>query len=326
MDLSRIVRGLALVLVPVGVFLVLGEITLRLYLTTRIFYDVEMSRYAQLLKIESPNPKIGHVHRPGGEAHLMGVDVAINSVGLRDDEPLSDVRDVRRLVFLGDSLTFGWGVREEESFAHRLEVALNEDRPTEVLNFGTGNYNTTQEVELFLEKGLDYAPDEVVVFYFINDAEPVPRRSPWSFLANFRIITFYWSRMKQLSARFFPEQTFREYYAGLYEEGQPGWRETRRAFQRLAELCQSRGIGLRVVLLPELHELDDYPFASEYRKVANFLESLGVQVLDLTPAFSDVRDPQSLWVSPDDAHPNAGAHRRIADASLKFLSDPPEPP
>ena len=326
MGLSRLGRGLALVLISVGVFLVLGEITLRLFLTTRIFYDVEMSRYAQLLKIESPNPKIGHEHRPGGRARLMGVDVEINSVGLRDDEPRADAEGVRRIVFLGDSLTFAWGVRREDGFAHRLEVALGEERPTEVLNFGTGNYNTTQEVELFAEKGLAYEPDEVVVFYFINDAEPVPRKSRWSFLANFRIVTFYWSRLKQLSARLFPGQTFREYYAALYEPGQPGWEETKSAFERLAALCRSRGIGLRVVLLPELHSLDEYPFEREYRKVADFVESLGVEVLDLTPSFADVRDPQSLWVSPDDAHPNAEAHRRIAEASLEFLSDPAESP
>ncbi len=321
MRIARIARGLVLVFVPALVFLVLGEITLRAYLTQRIFYDVEMSRYASLLKQPSANPRIGHVHRPGGRARLMGVDVEINADGLRDDEVGPREEAVRRVVFLGDSLTFGWGVEKRDSFAQILEESLSAQRPTEVLNFGTGNYNTTQEVELFLEKGLAYRPDLVVLFYFINDAEPVPRRSRWAFLARFRIVTFYWSRLKQLAARWFPGRTYREYYASLYEEDQPGWRETQEAFDRLIEVCRSQGVDLRVVLLPELHELQDYPFAREYRRVADFLRTRGVPVLDTTPAFADVAEPQSLWVSRDDAHPNAAAHRRIAAATRAFLAE-----
>jgi len=312
-------RGVVLVLLPVAVFLALGEIALRVYLTQRTFYDVEMARYAQLLKVESPNSRIGHVHRPGGAARLMGVDVVINSDGLRDDEARSDADGVRRIVFLGDSLTFGWGVEHRDTFESLLERALDADQPTEVLNFGTGNYNTTQEVELFLDKGLAYDPEKVVVFYFINDAEPVPQKSRLSFLAHFRIATFYWSRLKQLGARFFGGRTFREYYADLYADDQPGWRETRAAFLRLAEVCRERGIDLQVVLLPEFHLLDEYPFEREYRLVADFLRSNQIAVLDLTPAFADVTDPQSLWVAADDAHPNAIAHRRIAEASREFI-------
>lgn len=324
MGVSRVVRGLILVSLPVVVFLALGELVLRVYLTQRIFYDVEMSRYAQLLKEESPNPRIGHVHRAGASAHLMGVDVEINSMGLRDGEPRADA-DLRRIVFLGDSLTFGWGVEQRDTFAYRLEELLSEERPTEVLNFGTGNYNTTQEVELFLEKGLAYEPEKVVVFYFINDAEPVPRRSRWAFLANFRIVTFYWSRVKQLSAQFLPRQTFREYYAALYDDDQPGWRATQRAFRRLAAVCRERGIDLQVVLLPELHALDEYTFEREHQKVADVLRVDGIEVLDVTPAFADVTAPQSLWVSPDDAHPNAAAHRRIAEASYAFIASQGDP-
>ena len=134
-------------------------------------------------------------------------------------------------------------------------------------------------------------------------------------------MTFYWSRLKQLSARLFPGQTFRGYYSDLYDEQQQGWVETRAAFVRLAEICRERGIALQVVLLPELHRLDEYPFEREYRQVADFLRSQDIEVLDVTPAFADVTDPQSLWVSADDAHPNAAAHARIAEASRDFISE-----
>jgi hypothetical protein len=43
-------------------------------------------------------------------------------------------------------------------------------------------------------------------------------------------------------------------------------------------------------------------------------------VIDLAPRFRDVDDPHALWVSLDDAHPNARAHRMIADHTLPFLA------
>ncbi len=315
----RIVRGIGAFLVATLLFLALAELGLRAWLSTHVIYDVEMSRYAQLVKLESPNPAIGHVHRPGARAHLMGVDVSINSDGLRDVEHARERDGRRRIAVLGDSLTFGWGVEREDTFAALLGGMLGGDREVEILNFGTGNYDTTQEVALFREKGLAYRPDEVFLFYFINDAEPVPKKSALSFLANFRVTTFYWSRMRELFAGRSGNEDFRTYYSNLYRDGEPGWEATKTALRELAALCRERGIGLRVVLLPEFHELVDYPFEDAHEKVVRVLREENVPVLDLAPAFADQRDTHSLWVSLDDAHPNAKAHRLIAERSLAFL-------
>lgn len=314
-------RTLLAVLVALAVFLVLAEVTLRLYLARNTFYDVEMSRYASEIKVEAADPAIGHVHRPNAYAHLMDVDVQINADGLRDDEHrrLRDGR--RRLVFLGDSLTFGWGVEQDATFAALLERMLDARTPTEVVNFGTGNYNTSQEVALFLDKGLAYEPDEVVLFYFINDAEPTPSKSRWWWLAESRAATFYWSRARALWARLSPGATFADYYAALYQDDQPGWVATRQAFERLAEVCPANGIALKVVLLPELHQLDPYAFERQHALVVDFLRGHGIEVLDLAPRFRELGDPQALWVARDDAHPNARAHRLIADATFPFLAD-----
>lgn len=317
----RLLRGIGAFLVATLVFLAIAELGLRAWLANHVIYDVEMSRYAQLVKLESPNPEIGHVHRPGAQAHLMGVDVTINSDGLRDVEHTRERRadGRKRIAVLGDSLTFGWGVEREDTFAALLGGLLGGDRAVEIVNFGTGNYDTTQEVALFREKGLAYRPDEVFLFYFINDAEPVPRKSPLAFLANFRVTTFYWSRLRELFSSRSGNEDFRTYYANLYRDGAPGWEATRKALRDLAALCRERGIALRVVLLPELHDLVDYPFQEAHEKVARVLRDENVPVLDLAPAFADQRDPHSLWVSLDDAHPNAKAHRLIAERSAAFL-------
>jgi lysophospholipase L1-like esterase len=311
--------NLLVAIVPLLLFLLLAELGLRVYLRDHIFYDVEMSRYARLLKIDSENPRVGHVHRPGGEARLMGVDVHINSAGFRDDELPVERSQRRRLVFLGDSLTFGWGVEKEATFEHRLERALDAQAPPETLNMAAGNYNTTQQGRLFRDVGLAYQPDEVVLFYFINDAEPPPEKSRAAWLGSLRIATFYWSRVKALLARWSAAPDWAQYYSALYEEGSPGWEATRQAFRTLRDVCRERNIGLRVVLLPELHQLTPYRFTREYARVHESLSALDVPVRDLAPFFAGETDPQRFWVAPDDAHPNAEAHARIAEYTLPFL-------
>ncbi len=310
-----------LLIAPVVIFLGLAEAGLRLYFSYRTFYDVEVARYANTLKNESPNPLIGHVHRPGKSMYVMGVDVTINSDGFRDDEYEIEKGQNRRIILLGDSLTFGWGVEKEQSFEHLLERKFNAIAPTEIINFGTGDYNTTQEVNLFEEKGLRYRPDAVFLFYFINDAEPVPKKSGFAWLAHFRIATFFWSRTKALLAKKSPSEGFKEYYANLYRADQAGWLQTQQAFLKLRELSRDNGISLKVVILPELHNLVDYTFKDEHALVSRYLSRHGIENIDLAPSFADQKNPTRLWVARDDAHPNAEAHRLIAEYSFPFLSE-----
>jgi lysophospholipase L1-like esterase len=317
----QVVEILFLTVIPLAIFLLLGELVLRVYLSRNIFYDVEMSRYALTLQVDSPNPLIRHHHRPNATATLMGVELRTNADGFRDDDYPIEKGDRRRVLFLGDSLTLGWGVEKEQTFEHLLERELDSRSPTEIINLGVGNYNTTQEVNLFIDKGLKYDPDQVVLFYFINDAEPLPAESKFPGIGRFRIITFFWSRVKALKARLTPTTGFQEYYSALYREGSEGWERSQAALLELQQLSREHGFDFRVVVLPELHELVDYTFSAEHRLLTDFLDANGIPFLDLAPSFRGERDPQSLWVSFDDAHPNARAHRLIADYSLAFLAE-----
>ena len=68
----------------------------------------------------------------------MGVDVRINQRKLRDAEyPYERPAGVQRVVMLGDSVTFGWGVPAEATVSKRLERALRAaGRGVEVINTG----------------------------------------------------------------------------------------------------------------------------------------------------------------------------------------------
>lgn len=102
----------------------------------------------------------------------VAVDYEINADGFRDR-----VRSVEkppgtfRILVLGDSLAFGYGVGQSAAFPAVLEERANarSDVAVEVLNFGVGGYNPYNEAELFADVGVRYRPDLVLVQFCIND-------------------------------------------------------------------------------------------------------------------------------------------------------------
>ena len=321
MNLKNLLIRLLAILIVFIVILALGEVLIRGYLHFNTAYDIEMTKYAINLKNDSDNKLIGHVHRPNKSMELMDVMVDINSDGHRDKEYVVDKSDKHRIIFLGDSLTFGWGVKEEQTFATLIEEDMNSQSPTEIINFGTGNYNTEQEVNLFLEKGLKYNPDKVVLFYFINDAETTPEKSGLWFLGHSQFISFYWSRINSLLNNFMPSKSFQEYYDSLYDEDQQGWINARKAIIELRDICESKGIEFQVVLLPELHDVNNEIFANVYNNLALFLKDNNIDYLNLAKLFENHPNQIELWVSYDDAHPNNIAHKKIAESTLEFISN-----
>ena len=308
-------------LLSIVIFLFIGEIAVRLYCRNHLIYDIEMTRYSLYLKEDSGNPLIVQVHKPGSSCKLMGVNAHINSDGLRDSEHSLPKDGKYRIIFLGDSITFGWGVPEADSFKSIIERELNKSYPAEIINFGDGNYNTEQEANLFFEKGLKYNPDKVVVFYSINDAEPTPKKSPLWFLGYSRIITFYWSRLHAFLVSMDSSRQFASYYSGLYGRDQIGWLNAQKAFLQLKDVCRKNNIALQVVLLPEQHNFVNYPFKKENAIIKAFLETNDIDVYDLAPDFSWCRNPLELWVALDDGHPNSRSHKLIAQYTLDFIKE-----
>lgn len=293
----------------------------RLIYSYKLDYQIEMSRYAAKLKRTSEHWGIGHEHRPSSSAHLMGVDVSINSHGFRDPEyPIEKPAGEYRVMLLGDSLTLGWGAAAEDIFATRLQEALarviaacGAGRSVRVINTGVGNYNTDQEVSFFEARGRAFDPDLVILNYFINDAEPTPRQK-LPFLLQYTYLGMsIWGRIDLFRRLYLSGEDFSNYYPALYRDDQEGWRQTRDALGRLARLADEDGFLLFMALLPELHAVGpEYGFREIDDRVSRAAREAGIRhLVRLAPLFAE-EQPESLWVSMDDAHPNAKAHEIIA--------------
>jgi len=291
-------------------------------------FGIEMWKYAKYVKVRSDDPEISHLHRPGAQAFLMGVDVRINSVGLRDREiSVEKPAGTYRILVLGDSTTLGWGVPFDRLFTKLLERSLNANPPSpryrryEVLNGGVGNYNTAQEAAWFKAHGVRLNPDMVVVAWFINDAEPTPRLSRnWLASHSFAYVGIA-STVDVLLRRIGVRPTYKDYYQSLYVASQTGWLKSQAAFAELRDLCRTRGMSMRILLIPELHTLGGrYEFAGVHDLIREVGRRTGTPVLDLLDAFPEAADPSKLWVSPGDSHPGGVANELMArkiDATLR---------
>ncbi|HEV8722249.1 MAG TPA: SGNH/GDSL hydrolase family protein [Candidatus Binatia bacterium] len=98
--------------------------------------------------------------------------VSINKLGLRDRELERKQDQELRILLLGDSVTFGWGVPIEATFGRRLELYWpQKEGPVRTINSGVGGYNTVQEYA-FLRSFVDTVePEMVVLLYVRNDIE-----------------------------------------------------------------------------------------------------------------------------------------------------------
>jgi GDSL-like Lipase/Acylhydrolase family len=225
---------------------------------------------------------------------------------------------------LGDSVTLGWGVAFEQTTSNQLEALLNISngpRKYEVINAGVGNYNTQMEVQYFFNEGVKYSPDMVILDYFINDAEEIPRYSGNFLNENVHSWVYLSGRLDALLRILgMGKKDWHTYYADLYRDDAPGWQETQSSVKRLGAYCRSAGIPCLLVNYPELHNLRDYPFKHVNSRLEALARSAGMEYFDLLPAVIDIPE-ETLWVTVPDPHPNALANTHFAKALHAYLSD-----
>ena len=116
------------------------------------------------------------------QTHSFTLDqpVGTNAAGFRDVE--WDVRkpDGRtRIMVLGDSLTFGTGVRGDATYPKILERELRRNgTDVEVLSASVQGWDTWHELQFFKTEGRFYRPDLVVLGFYMNDFRKGPLTPP----------------------------------------------------------------------------------------------------------------------------------------------------
>jgi hypothetical protein len=128
------------------------------------------------------DPYLGWRWKPNSQEVLTskGIDftLTLNGQGVRatQDYAIPKPDGITRVLLLGDSVVMGEGVQNDQTFAALLDArAKQAGLPIEVINGGTTDYNTQQEVIWLERHGLQFEPDLVVLVYVTNDARTFAR-------------------------------------------------------------------------------------------------------------------------------------------------------
>jgi lysophospholipase L1-like esterase len=319
MNFKSVLLNVGLLLASLVVAVMIGEGAVRLKNSSMRNYDIEMWRYAKELKVRSADPEIDHEHRHNASALLQSVTIRTNEWGMRGGPVPPPAPGQRRILFLGSSITLGWGVPEEETETERLARRFKADgQDVVVMNAGIGNYNAERAVELFLARLTETKPTDIVVQFFLRDAEALPPGRDGWLIRHSELAVLLWQAWHQ---RFDPhgEGSLVDHYRAAYAPDAPGFVAAQAALKRLAQYAAAHDIRLYLTMIPDIHNLEHYPFGFAHAEMAEIAQADGYRYLDLLPAFGAL-PPERIWAMPGDPHPNALGHQLMADAIYPLLT------
>lgn len=263
--------------------------------------------------VPHPDDKIIFDLRPNLDTVFQRVPLRTNSCGMRGPERAhAKGADTYRIALLGDSFAFGWGVKEEEIFASRLEDNLNRlSKPPlnfEVLNFGVPGYSTFQEVAKFKESGLEFNPDAVLVFFIQNDfGLPFYVRDiyrPGGFLAATEFARLSWKAV---------DPQIEEQRLELL-----GYNPNT-AMAELADICRDSGIKLFLTFNPRKD------WHKERRALWILKKRQDINLIDIRPELIEAIERRDIahadLTLAHDPHPSALRHALLGDMLTPYFME-----
>lgn len=260
---------------------------------------------------------------------------SINSFGFRERE-ISRKKPfgVYRIAVVGDSITYGQGIKKEERFTNILEQELNSVKGNyEVYNFGKPGAETIDQIQ-FLDAVFEINPDFVLLQWFTNDVEghdksarPAPfRLIPSDSLSRYfhRNSALYYLINNQwiaLQAQFGLIDSYKASMHARFKDIEGI--ASKRANQELIEFfsrVKDRNIPLGIILFHNIDVIEgdvgNYSYGYLLDRVINLSDKNDLRYVDMRQSFSQV-DAKKLWVNRFDHHPNALANKMVADAILQ---------
>ncbi len=120
------------------------------------------------------DPLVRYVHRPDAELSYVGTVARTDATGMRVRPGPPPAPDALRLVVLGDSIAFGFGVADDETIAARLEQLLNasrgaDARPVAAFTVAVPSWNHRSALNYLRDHYDALRPDIVIYVPVVND-------------------------------------------------------------------------------------------------------------------------------------------------------------
>jgi lysophospholipase L1-like esterase len=285
-----------------------------------------------------PDPELGWALVPGYRGLRVEDDRSVptttNALGYRGPEWTASRRRASvRVLVLGDSVAFGLGVRDEETYPAHLEALLRErGADAAVFNSGVPGYDTLQEGIVFRRLADEVQPGVVVVTWLYNDILPqreagravqvldgylvddVERYRVWRDGIDHRGLyasaLYRFTRVRWRLLRDHLGLRQRSWSAGVDDEL---YRPSLQAISRLAEQTRARGASPLLVVIPRREHVAGSVSAEGLSYVADFGRSQGMEVVEMLPAWSERGAEARRNFLNDNVHLTARGYREVAE-------------
>ncbi|HOR28325.1 MAG TPA: fused MFS/spermidine synthase [Candidatus Sumerlaeota bacterium] len=135
-----------------------------------------------------PDPDVVYTLTPRLRGEFAGAPFELNELGLRDEELESLKRkEFRRILVVGDEVTFGAGVEAADGYVARTERMLNQSvgadaRPVQLINAGIPGYTGIQKAALAGRLARELDVEGVIIQHRLFDEAPIPLLAHSDFL------------------------------------------------------------------------------------------------------------------------------------------------
>lgn len=225
-----------------------------------------------------------------------------------------------RVLLLGDSFTYGSGIRCEETYAYRLQEKMRANgQPMTVFNFGKSGANAKTSLENY-NTVKDRADHQIVLYalhlndLILFDTSYILRNQAfdWPGARSSKFVEFILKRLNSYVGRQIKIKSLTSpdiYQAKYYHKNMA-------AIVDLKNQVQSAGKVFRVALLPIYIDLKADTFRPVYTTIKQDLQTRDIVVFDLTEGYESYSD-ESMWIMPVDQHPNEKANAILAEKLAK---------
>jgi len=270
-----------------------------------------------------------------------------NAQNFRDDHDYAVAKPegTTRVLVVGDSMAFGWGVDLKDTLAKQTEQKMNaKGTKTEVLNLSQPAFNAMAEIALLKAQGLAYQPDVVVMAYTLDDALSGQETELGDVSQTAHLLAGYvlgsltpdettkveaylkengWEKtLVEAKAAKPTTELAATYFVGhavpLY------WEPVQNHLKELAGLAKDANTKMVVAILPAFGTpWDAYPFKTIHDRVAKEFQAQGFTVVDFLPTLS-TKPTEEL--TQGGGYPNPTAHSMMAEKLADALLDDQTPP
>lgn len=306
-----------------------------------------------------PHPRRGWSLKPSMTGTESGAVTRTNRLGLRGPEvaekkPLNETR----ILFIGDSVIFGFALSEESSIVTQCEQILNQERTDQRLNCinaGISGYSTWQERDLLESEGFQLDPDIVVLgFSLQNDVADAALLQPGQLIDRGMKFEFsnnsHWSGIMRAFTSVRARREWKQKLASIsWREDAPdrnwmraqsvfhivfrepltpeietGWTRAVAELTAISDACRKRSIPLVVMVFSSLSQADPeckhlYP----QNRILKWGAENAVPVFDSWAALLERAAREGRAISSyfiDDGHPNTAGSRVIAEQFARFMN------